>query len=904
MSLAPGARLGPYEITAKLGEGGMGQVWRAKDFHLGREVALKVLPEGFTQDPERLQRFEREAKLLAQLNHPNIAHVYGLETSGDTRALVMELVEGPTLAERVERGALPLEESLSIARQIAEALEEAHEKGIIHRDLKPQNIKASTEGKVKVLDFGLAKAMDPTGTASGAPSASQLAASPTLTLGATVQGVILGTAAYMSPEQAKGFAVDKRADIWAFGVVLYELLTGVSPFVGDSVPDTLARVLQREIDFSALPAATPPAIRRLLRRCLERQPKRRLHDIADARIVIEDVIAGADVEPAVVPAGATPRSLARLHLAWLAALVAAVLATALLVRSNAAPPAAPRTPQRFAIQLAHGQELSIGGNGLVRFSPDGASLVFSTIVNGRRALYRRDLGELEAEEIAGTEDGEAASFSPDGQWLVFQARGALMKVPLAGGRAIRIGEARGAGGAAWLADGSIVVAPIYSDGLFRTTAEGGELRRLTTPDRDDGVLGHWWPEELPGARWILFTAFRTPVDTSRIGAVELSTGEIRWLVDGGFSPLYSPTGHLLYAREQRLFAVPFDAATATVRGAAVTVLDDVLVEQTGGYAVYALSSRGMLAYVRGSIGHTLNQLVWLDRDGRAEPAASERQRYLTVSLSPDGGRAALTVHGESRDLWVHSFDRGTLSRLTSGLDTEFDPVWTRDGRELLYVVDSPPFELHRIEVGSPDSGRALWPERPERDATTPAVSPDGRTVVYTLSEERTGNNLYARPLDGSAPPRTVRAGPAQEIYPTFSPDGRWLAYQSDETGRPEIYVEAFPGPGERFQVSADGGREPRWAGNGEIFYRREDELRAVSTRLLGGRFEFEAPHRLFRFPILQFSTGGVEARLYDVAADGRRILAISTPDELRPRQIDVVTDWTSELARRVPARPR
>jgi serine/threonine-protein kinase len=897
MTLAPGSRLGPYEITAKLGEGGMGVVFKAKDFHLGREVALKVLPEGLTADPERLARFEREARLLASLNHPNIAHVYGLETSGETRALVMELVEGPTLAERLEKGALPLDESLSIARQIAEALEAAHEKGIIHRDLKPQNIKASIEGKVKVLDFGLAKAMDP--HAGGQPSASQLAASPTLTLGATAQGVILGTAAYMSPEQAKGFAVDKRADIWAFGVVLYEMLTGVSPFVGDSVPDTLARVLQREIDFSLLPPSTPPAIRRLLRRCLERQPKRRLHAIADARIVIDDVIAGADAEQDAAPAAAAPRRTARLHLGWLAALAVAILVTALLVRSNTAPRAAPLEPQRFAIQLGQELELSIGGNGLIRFSPDGGSLVFSAEVNGRRALYRRDLGELAAEEIAGTEDGEAPFFSPDGRWVGFQARGNLLRVSIEGGRAIRLGEARGAGGATWLADGSIVVAPIYSDGLFRTSAEGGELRRLTTPDRDEGVLGHWWPEELPGGRWVLFTAFRTPVDTSRVGALDLTTGEIRWLVEGGFSPLYSPTGHLLYAREQRLFAVPFDAATATLRGAAVTVLDDVLVEQTGGFAAYALSSRGTLAYIRASIGHAPKELVWLDRRGQATLATSERQRYLTVTLSPDDRRAALTVQGESRDLWVHSFDRGTQSRLTTGLDTEFDPVWAPDGHELVYVVDSPPFELHRIAVGAPDSGRPLWSERAERDTTTPAVSPDGRTVAYTLSEERTGNNLYARPLDGSAPPRVLRAGPGQEIYPTFSPDGRWLAYQSDETGRPEIYVEAFPGPGDRYQISADGGREPRWARNGELFYRREDELRVVATRL-GGRFEFDAPRTLFRYPIQQYNTGGAEARLYDLSADGQRILAITIPETLRPRQIDVVTDWTSELARLVP----
>jgi serine/threonine-protein kinase len=898
--LGPGSSLAHYRITAKLGEGGMGEVWSATDTRLDREVAIKVLPAAFTEDKERLARFEREAKLLAQLNHPNIAQIYGLESSGATHALVMELVPGPTLAERLESGPLPFSESVSFALQIAQALEEAHEKGIVHRDLKPQNIKASSEGKAKVLDFGLAKAME---AAPGSASATDLARSPTLmnspTLTAvhgTQLGIILGTAAYMAPEQARGAAVDKRADIWAFGVLLYEMLTGERLFEGDSVVDTLSAVMRKEIDLGRLPAGTPGVIRQLLRRCLERNPKRRLHDIADARIVLEDVLAGVDVDERGAPVGrAQSRTPGRTHLTWLAGLLIAVAGTALLTRFAGEHGAAPGEPQRLAIHLANDQELAIGGNSLLTFSPDGRSLVFAVMEKGRRAIYRRELGQRDAERIEGTEDGEAPFFSPDGRSLGFVARGQVMKVAAAGGRPVRIGEARGAGGATWLDDGTIVLAPIYSDGLFRMTAEGANLTRLTTPDRDAGVLGHWWPDEVPGGRWVLFTAFRTPVDTSRVGAVDLTTGEVRWLVEGGFFGRYLATGHLLYAKGQRLYAVPFDAATATVGGAAVTVLDDLLVEQTGGFAMLAVSRRGTLAYVSESLGHLPTELVWLDRAGIATPAATERRRYLTVGLSPDGRRAALTVQGESRDLWVLSFDRGTLSRLTSGDDTEFDPTWTPDGNELIYVVDRPPFELHRIAAGAPDSGRPVWNEPAELDHTTPVVAPDGRTVVYSLTEEGTGTNLYARPFAGGEP-RALRASRGQELYASFSADGRWLAYESDETGRPEIYVEAFPGPGERVQVSADGGRQPRWAANGELFYRHDDELRVVVTRF-DGRFAFEPPRSLFRYPIKQSSSGGTEAHLYDVSADGRRLLAITTPETLRPRQIDIVTEWTTELVR-------
>ncbi len=904
-TVTSGSRLGPYEITGKLGEGGMGEVWRARDTKLGREVAIKLLPYAFASDPDRLSRFEREAKLLASLNHSAIAHLYGFEvaTLGDgstAHVLVMELAEGEDLAQRMKHGPIPLDEALPIARQIAEALEEAHEKGVVHRDLKPQNVKLSREGKVKVLDFGLAKAMDTPGpnSSSDLERSPTLMNSPTMTAAHGTQlGVILGTAAYMSPEQARGGAVDKRADIWAFGVVLYEMLSGRSLFAAETVSDTLAGVLKTEVSFSAFPAATPPALRQLLRRCLERSPKNRLHDIADARIVLDELIAGRPGEDVPGPSAATVQRDRRSTAAWAVALVAASAAAGLAGYLASRRDAPLVQPSRLSVPLAANQELLVGANSILAFSPDGGSLVFSARVNGKQNIFRRDLGSREAVPVPGTDGADSAFFSPDGRWIGFVSGGQLMKVAAEGGRPFRLAEQEGAGGCTWLTDDTIVFAPVYSDGLFRVSANGGKTERLTTPDRAGGELGHWWPEPLPGERQVVFTAFRTPVDKSRIGVLDLATRKVKWVVEGGFFGRYVSTGHLLYARGQRLYAVPFDAKSATVTGPAVAVLDDLLVSQTSGFGMFAVSRRGMLAYVTESLGNPLRELVWLDRAGRASPAIGEQRRFLSVSLSPDDRHAALTIQGESRDLWTYSFERGTLSRLTSGEGTEFDPVWSVDGRELFYVVDRPPFELHRIAVGAPDTGRPIWDEPAKVDTTGIAVAPDGRAIAFVRSEEQTARNLYSRPLDGSSPPHTIRATRSDEMNVSFSPDGRWVVYQANDTGRPEIYAEPYPGPGDRVQVSSDGGTDPLWARNGEIFYLHDADLRVVTARL-SGRVELSAPRSLFTFPILPGSLH--DSHTFGVTRDGSRFLVVTIPQASRPRQLEIVTDWTRELARLAP----
>jgi serine/threonine-protein kinase len=897
-----GTKLAQFEITSKLGEGGMGEVWLADDTKLGRQVALKVLPADVAGDADRMARFEREAKVLASLNHPGIAHLYGLESvasgtdadadadSGATTFLVMELVEGEDLSERIARGPMPVEEAVPIALQIAEALEAAHEAGIVHRDLKPANIKIRPDGTVKVLDFGLAKTWDSTGTDSS------LSLSPTVTRHATAAGVVLGTAAYMSPEQARGNPVDRRADVWAFGTVLWEMMTGSKLFGGDTTTDVMADVLRAEIDLEALPSSTPPGLRRLIGRCLERDERRRLRDIGEARIVLEGPLA-EDGEIADPVAPQRSRSL----VPWIIAAGAVVLLVgSLAVNVLRSPDPAPSRQRQLTIQLPPDQRLTTDGNSTITFHPNGTSLVVAGESDGRNVLLRRELGAAEAQPIEGTEHGQAPFFSPDGSWLGFVSRGRLMKVPVDGGTPLDLAGCLGAGGATWLEDNTLVFAPVYSDGLFQVSAEGGESERLTTPDRDAGELGHWWPDVLPGGRLVVFTAFRTPVDRSRIGVLDLETGDVRWVVDGGFFGRYVTTGHLLYANQHHLFAVPFDAGSGMVTGPPVALVDDLRVAQTGGFGMFAVSALGDLAYVTESSGNPARELVWFDREGGVEQAVPQRLPFLSVDLSPDGRQAAVSVQGDSRDLWTYSFDRGTLSRLTSSSGTEFDPRWSPDGRELYYVVDVPPFTLFRIPVGSPDTGRPIWEEPTEVDVTLHDVSPDGRWMVFTQSEQETRNNIFIRPIDGSEPARPFRASRADELTPSFSPDGRWIAYSSDENGWPEIYVEPFPGPGERFQVTANGGTQPVWVRDtGEIVYRRFDDMWAVETTAVGAEIEIGTPRLLFTRSIEQGEA--VDSQVFDVSDDGTRIIAVTVPDADQPRRIEYVTDWTDELERLVPA---
>jgi serine/threonine protein kinase/Tol biopolymer transport system component len=888
MSLDPGQHLGPYDVVSSLGAGGMGEVYRARDPRLGRDVALKLLPEALSADPDRIARLEREARVLAALNHPGIAQIYGLErvTLPDGTAvhfLAMELVDGIDLAERLGRGPVPVDESLDIALQIAAALEQAHEKGIVHRDLKPANVKVTGEGTVKVLDFGLAKEYSTDAISGSAPDLSQ---SPTLARAGTAAGLILGTAGYMSPEQARGKAVDKRADIWAFGVLLWELLTGRALFTGETVSDVLAGVLTREPEWSALPDAARP-VQGVLARCLERDPRKRFRDIGDVRVELERARAGEDRGP--LDAVQRPRWRAPLGLAL--GLLAAAAVGGLLARLVA--PAAPASRSlRLSISLSSTQQISVADNAVLTFSPDGGRIAASVLDGGKPCVLSRRLDDAAAECVAGTEGGSAPFFSPDGSWLGFIAGGKLRKVAADGGRPVALANEQGAAGAAWGRDGRIVFSPVYSDGLFRVSAEGGEPQRLTTPDRKRGELGHWWPQILPGGKAAVFTAFCSPLDSSRIGVVSLETGEVKDVLEGGFFGRYVPTGHLLFVRGGRLFAAPFDAKSASLTGPAKSVLDDVFVSPTEALSILDVSVDGTLAWVPASVADAPREIVVVDRDGRSRPMTAEARRFRGAAVSPDGRLLATAIMGDSLDLWTFSPARQTLSRVTTGPRTEFDPVWSPDGATLFYVVDRPPFEIWRIPVGSTAEGEPLW--KADLDTVLGGLSPDGRLVVYTVTEPETGRNLWVRPTDGAEPGKAFRATRYEENFGTFSPDGRWLAYSSDETGRSEIYVEAFPGPGPRFQVSPDGGTEPRWTrGSGEIFYRHGDEMRVVRART-GPRFEFEPPLTLFT---LSFYGTGSDARSYDVSSDGQRVFAVHVPDLAAPRRIEIVTHWLDTLRR-------
>jgi eukaryotic-like serine/threonine-protein kinase len=773
-----GTKLGPYEITAKLGEGGMGEVWRAKDFHLGREVALKVLPAAFTADPERSARFEREAKALAALNHPYIAQIYGFEVQGDTRALVMELVEGPTLAERLESGGLPLDESLSIARQIAEALEEAHEKGIIHRDLKPQNIKASIEGKVKVLDFGLAKAMDPAGAASGSPSASQLAASPTLTLGATVQGMILGTAAYMSPEQAKGFAVDKRADIWAFGVVVWEMLTGRRLFDGDSVPETLAGVLRNEIDLDALPDGVPPAIRRLLRRCLERRPQDRLRDIGDARIVLAEVAAGRTGEAVAAPGGAPAPAARQPWLPWsIAALAAAVaMASTVALVSRGAPSAAPAEVFRFEVaRPATGAGAADFFADYFTLSPDGRHLAI--VADGQ--LWVRSFDALATRPLPGTAGATYPFWSPDGTWIGFFAEEELRRISREGGMAQKVCDAPGARGGAWGSADTIVFSDKFGTaGLSRVAARGGAPLRLPPVGAAGASAGdHRYPQFLPDGRRVLFTLLAADPEVAGSYVADLDGSPPVRVLDGTDQAIYAPPaaggelGHLLFRRQSVLMALPFDGARLRAVGDAVPLVEEVGPGVNTGGGAFSVSANGLLAHAETTRGH--QELVWIDRSGR--PAGVVAAALVSVrgfSLAPDQRTLAYSEQDERRrtaDIWLRKLDDEASSRFTFDPDPGWQyPVWSPDAREIVYgTVDFSGlgrYELRRQRVDRVggettllSAGAAIYPWDWSRD---------GRYLAISDFAE----NLALLELGGEGAAVPFASGLGQQTQAAFSPD--------------------------------------------------------------------------------------------------------------------------------------
>jgi serine/threonine protein kinase/WD40 repeat protein len=816
-----GRRLGTYEIQSLLGAGGMGEVYRAHDSKLGRDVALKILPALFTRDPDRLARLEHEARALAALSHSHVAGIYGIEDFDDAgtsrRALVLELVEGQTLADRLARGALPLAEALNVASQIADALEAAHERGIIHRDLKPANIKITPGGVVKVLDFGLAKAM-------GESGAHDLTQSPTV--GETHEGVILGTLPYMSPEQARGRPVDKRTDVWAFGCVLYETLTGRQTFTGATGSDLVAGIIEREPDWARLPGNLSPALQRLVRRCLQKDPQHRLRDIGDARLELEEEIQQTrSGMTAIANRGLSLRG-NRLR-RWLSAagLTAsgAVAGGLIVAQFNTSPGQTPSSPAHFMVQLPPNSRLASIDFPAIAISPDGSLVAYVATRGGQPELFLRRMDSVDPTALAGTTNATTPFFSPDGRWIGFFADGQLKKISTSGGVPMTLCAAPVGAGGSWGTDGTIVFAGTTGSGLSRVSQAGGSPEPVTRLNVQKGEFSHRWPEWLPDGRTVLYTVGTTGSwDDAQIVAQSLGSDERSVLVQGGTNPHYVP-GYLVYSRGGTIMAVPFEPTSPTVTGTPVRVLDNV-VQSFDGAAQLSVSRSGSAVYVAGVFESDHRRLVTVDRSGAATPLAAPPRPYAMPHLSPDGRRVLVTIEPAMSDLWLYDIAPGTLTQLTFDAGARF-PVWSPDGQRAAFSSNRPgALNLFVIDVARPGTGERLASS--DNLQVAGSWSPDGN-LAFVEQDPTRGRDIRLIALNDRST-RSWLDSTADEGAPRFSPDGRWLAYVSNESGRHEVYIGVVAGSSGRQRVSNNGGTEPVWARDGqELFYREGAKMMEV-----------------------------------------------------------------------------
>jgi serine/threonine-protein kinase len=890
MTFTAGIRIGPYEITSPLGEGGMGIVYRARDTKLERDVALKVLPDHFADDPDRLSRFQREAQVLASLNHPNIAQIYGLEDSGNTRCIVMELVDGETLQERLARGPMTLDDALPIARQIAEALEAAHERGIMHRDLKPANMKLTADGKVKVLDFGLAKIYE----AANVPH--NVSNSPTLTAAQTLGGVILGTAAYMSPEQARGRAVEKRTDIWAFGCVLYEMLTAQPAFRGEDTTEILASVVKAEPEWQRLPADLPANIRTLLFRCLQKDTKKRIRDAGDIVIELEQ----SPTSPVSDLASSTsigPVSFRRSVLFSLIGVLISAAVTGVAVWRLKPVPAAP--VGRFSIVLPHGQRLAGLDMTAMTFSPDGKRLAYVATSGGPRQLYVRETDSLDARPLTGTENAVSPFFSPDGEWIGFFTGDSLKKIAMSGGPPVRLARVEFFGrGGTWGTDGNIAFATGTDSGLSLVSDSGGGSQTLTTLDRQKAEASHRFPHYLPGGSLLFTVGTGGSWDDARIEVLKPGTGEKKVVIEGGSDGRYLPSGHLVFLRGGNLMAVPFDLRRLEVTGSPKALVEGILPSTNNtGAAQAAFADAGSVAYVSGGGKVSDRTLVWVDRNGMEQPLRLPARAYRHPRLSPDENRLLVDIdEGNKSDLWVCDLLRGTLIRLSFD-DVSGYPEWTPDGKNLAYQAR--PTGVWNIFWKATDGTG-----KEERLTTSPNLqwadswSPDGNTLAFTEVDPVTHWDIWTLSIKDRRKSQFLRT-PFNETYLVFSPDGRWVAYQSDESGRDEIYVQPFPGPGTKELISIDGGTDPLWSRDGrQLLYRNGDKMVSVAITVVP-TFHPSKPEVVFESPYWAYE--GYSS--YTVTADGRRFVMIKENEQVaKANVINVVLNWTSELKQRIPVK--
>jgi serine/threonine-protein kinase len=940
MTLTPGTELGPYEIVSQIGEGGMGEVYRARDTKLGRDVAIKVLPAAFSEDVDRLRRFEQEAQAAGALNHPNILVIYHIGTHDGAPYIVSELLEGQTLRERMNGTALSQRKALDIGFQIARGLAAAHEKGIVHRDIKPDNIFITNDGRAKILDFGLAKL-----TAESSASESQTEV-PTRKVN-TDPGTVMGTVGYMSPEQLRGKHADARSDIFSFGAVFYEMLSGKRAFHRDSMPETMSAILKEDPpDLSTTNKTVSPALERVVHHCLEKNPEQRFHSASDLAFAIEALSGGATSSGQTTTLPVSPltevsrqKTTERFWIASTAILTLALLLFAAFVFFRQSPKNNVSAVVRYDVLPLNKTGLSLIRLPAVAISPDGSTLAFLANDEGVNRLYVRKRDDTEVKVIPGTEGVLDATFSPDGQSIAFIADFSLKKVPLNGPvfSLTKIGDSRGL---SWMADDSLIYVPEATGGLFQISANGGEPHAITKVDEAKKERTHRWPQALPGGKAVLFTvgSIDKPddYDNANIEAVVLETGERKLLIQGASVARYVPTGHLIFARDGVLYAVRFDLNRLTVSGKPVPVLTGVAGDKTTGAVHFSISNDGTLAYVPGSTTSGLRGLTWVDKNGNQTPVNIPRGQFNDVRISPDGTRAAvLQGSSVSGDVWVYEFARATFTRLTF-TTTNATPVWSADGKDIYYVsIDPGADETTIMRKPADGSHEAENIVTIKHQAYLKAILPDGETALLDTQRQTNDSNIMTVALKHDAQPTPLVNTQFMEYAAAASPDGRWLAYQSNESGRPEIYVRELAGSGGRWPISTGGGEEPRWSPDGrELYYRINAQLMAVpvetrsssqaAASVSGSKSEFRnpkseisavsAPKSAIRIPKFEILAGPPKTlfnevydlrsntgETYDVDPHGGRFLMTRPPKEdSSTAQVRIVLNWFGELQRLVP----
>ncbi|HKW25567.1 MAG TPA: protein kinase [Terriglobales bacterium] len=890
MALSNGTRLGPYQIVAPLGAGGMGEVYRARDTRLERTVAIKILPIEVCSDPVRKQRFQREAKIISSLNHPHICVLHDIGSQEGIDFLVLECIEGETLANRLEKGPLPAEEVLKYGTQIADALDKAHRSGVVHRDLKPGNIMVTPAG-AKLLDFGLAKP-----TAPFTSDATLVVASKPSPV--TERGVIVGTFQYMSPEQVEGKEADARTDIFSLGAVLYEMVTGQRAFDGKSQLSVASAILEKEpTAVSSVKPLTPPALDHAIRRCLAKDREERWQTARDLKLelkwISESKLQGA------WPAGVSAQEVRpgrRRTLLWAA--LSVLLAAVAGVAGWMLKPSPPQPVSRAVITLPPGQRLAGLEEPAVALSNDGKELAYVARQGDSQQIYLRSMDNPQARPIPGTEGGIDPFFSPDGQWLGFIADQKLKKVALSGEAVVTLADVVSPHGASWSSQGTIAFADTQVSPVLKVPDAGGTPQPVTR--FAPGEVSHRGPEFLPGGKALLFVAARSSFNWSnaQIAVQSLSTGERRDLIKGAF-PRYAPSGHLLYAQGGNLLAVPFDTRRLAITGTATPVVEGVLQSTTTGAAQYSISSTGSLVYIAGGLLADQRRLVWVNRAGKEQPLEAPVRAYLFPRLSPDGKHLAVGIAEEGTDIWSYDLTRATLTRLTFGGTQNLNAVWSPDNAKIAFQSQK---EGASQIYWQPSDGTG----QPERLTTGQYAnvpmswSPDGRALAFIEVNPETGYDLWMLTVKDRKARPFLRT-PFNESAPRFSPDGRWLAYISNESGRYEIYVQPFPGPGAKLQISTDGGTEPVWNPRGrELFYRNGDKMMVVDVTATKTTLTAGKPRLLFEGEYLPTPATTPN---YDVSSDGQQFLMVKAggTGEVAPTQINVVLNWFEELKRRVPS---